>query len=177
MIALLTVALLQGCTPVEPGVVQPWSEVCKARGDTFVAEDVVGRFLVEGPSDTPGPFGVGVWIDGTGGLNVWTCIESQPDDLLDRLDFDLTLTLFELDDLAIDLPVTDDAEAINVLWGHLVDWDDVVDWDQDSDFLYLADGEASFSAVDKQGRLVGVISVTETDPPGTPMTITVDLAW
>ncbi|MCK6518432.1 hypothetical protein L6R46_25660, partial [Myxococcota bacterium] len=31
--------------------------------------------------------------------------------------------------------------------------------------------------LDKQGRLVGIVNVTETDPAGDPLSIRVDLTW
>ena len=39
------------------------------------------------------------------------------------------------------------------------------------------DGSSSFSELDKDERLVGTIEVTQTDPPGQPLTIDVDLSW
>ena len=41
----------------------------------------------------------------------------------------------------------------------------------------LLRGGASFTELDKQGRLVGLVNVTETDPAGDPLSIQVDLTW
>jgi hypothetical protein len=85
--------------------------------------------------------------------------------------------LFDLDDQPIDLPVGDDATGVNVLWGTVTDWDGVTSWGGSGTFLHLQGGRSSFSELDKQGRLVGTVDVTDTDPAGVPMELALDLSW
>lgn len=155
----------------------PYSEVCKHEAAGAQIHDTTGELAITGPEDAPTELGVGAYEDGTGGLNVVACVPSAATEILDRLVLTMTLTLFEIDDQPVDLPVSDEATELNILYGVVTDWDGVTSWGQGETFTYFADGSASFSELDKQGRLLGVVDVTETDPPGTPMTITVDLSW
>ena len=168
--------VVSGCEATEPGVAQPYSEECKA-GGLGPIRDASGTFEVVGPEDAPNEFGVGIERGATGSLLVHACVKSLDDEILDRLNFDIELVLFELDDQPIDLPVSADATGVNQLWGTVSDWDDVTSWTDGGGFLHFRRGSSSFSELDKDGRLVGTIDVTETDPAGHPMTVNVDLSW
>lgn len=163
--------------PVEPGVALSYNARCKQDAPGSEIADATGTFLVEGPADAPAAFGVGTWVSGTGSLEIYTCVPSGVNEILDRLNFDIELVLFDIDDQPIDLPVSDDATTVNVLWGTASDWDDVTSWTGTGGFMHFRRGGSSFSELDKDGRLVGTIDVTETDPPGHPMTVTIDLTW
>ena len=165
-----------GCQTSEPGVAQPYSDECKAKGLGPI-RDASGTFEVVGPEDAPPSFAVGTEIGATGSLLVHACVGSLDSELLDRLNLDLELVLFDLDDQPIDLPVNLDATTVNVLWGTVSDWDEVTSWTGGGGFLTFQRGSSSFSEMDKDGRLVGTIDVTETDPAGTPMTVNLDLTW
>ncbi|MEQ1568219.1 MAG: hypothetical protein ABMA64_21445, partial [Myxococcota bacterium] len=117
------------------------------------------------------------WVGSTGSLNVAACVPSPDDQLLDRLNLDLELVLFDLDDQPIDLGVGGDATGVNVLWGTVSDWDGVTSWSQGATFVYFDGGTSSFSELDKQGRLVGTVDVTVTDPAGAPLQVSLDLSW
>lgn len=158
------------------GEAHPWSEHCKFEPTEPVA-DAAGTFRVTGPADAPAAFAVGAWVGATGSLNIAACVPSAQDELLDRLNFDLELVLFDLDDQPIDLPVGDDATGVNVLWGTVTDWDGVTSWGGSGTFLHLQGGSSSFSELDKQGRLLGTVNVTDTDPAGVPMELALDLTW
>ena len=64
-----------------------------------------------------------------------------------------------------------------MLFGDVTDWDGVTSWGQGDTFMQFTAGGASFTELDKQGRLVGLVNVTETDPAGDPLSIQVDLTW
>lgn len=176
--ALLTIVPLNACFGL-PGEVAggPYGEVCKheAAGETIL--DATGELTITGRPDAPAELSVGAYEDGTGGLNVVACVPSAETELLDRLVLTMTLTLFEIDDQPIDLPVSDEATDINMLFGDVTDWDEVTSWGQGDTFMQFAAGSASFTELDKQGRLVGLVDVTETDPAGDPLSIQVDLSW
>ncbi len=138
--------------------------------------DASGSFEVTGRDDAPQQWGVGTWTGGTGSLNVYTCVPSQESDLLDALTLDLELVLFEIDDQPVDLEVGT-SDTVNVLWGTVWDIEGITDWTTDESFVNFEDGSSSFSELDKEGRLVGTIEITQTDPPGPPLTIDVDLRW
>jgi hypothetical protein len=158
------------------GEAHPYSEHCKSEA-TEPISDASGTFAVTGQPDAPTAFAVGTWVGATGSLNVAACVPSAEDEILDRLNFDLELVLFDLDDQPIDLAVGDDATGVNVLWGTVTDWDGVTSWGQGGTFLNFEGGTSSFSELDKQGRLVGMVDVTTTDPAGVPLQVNLDLTW
>ncbi|MEQ1508072.1 MAG: hypothetical protein ABMB14_37935 [Myxococcota bacterium] len=167
-----------GTTPTgEPGVAQPYNGRCKQDAPGAAITDATGVFRVTGPPDAPASFGVGTWVSGTGSLEVYTCVPSAASEILDRLNLDLELVLFDIDDQAIDLPVDLDATSVNVLWGTVSDWDGITNWTAGDGFMHFRRGLGSFSTLDKQGRLVGTIDVSETEPAGHAMNIEIDLTW
>lgn len=168
--------VVSGCEAAEPGVAQPYSEACKAQGLGTIS-NASGTFEVVGPEDAPASFGVGTEVGATGSLLVHACVPSLDGEVLDRLNLDIELVLFEIDDQPIDLPVNADATGLNLLWGTVSDWDEVTSWTGGGGFLHFQRGSSSFSELDKDGRLVGTIDVTETDPAGVPMTVNLDLTW
>ena len=175
---LLPLLTLNACFSL-PGEVAggPYSEVCKheAAGEPIL--DTTGSLTITGRDDAPTELGVGAYEDGTGGLNVVACVPSPSTEILDRLVLTMTLTLFEIDDQPIDLPVSNEATELNMLFGDVNDWDEVTSWGQGDTFMQFTAGGASFTELDKQGRLVGIVNVTETDPAGDPLSIRVDLTW
>jgi hypothetical protein len=155
----------------------PFGDHCKFEAPGAPILDAAGTFLVTGPATAPPLFAVGTWVGGTGSLNVVGCVPSASEEILDRLVFAVELVLFDIDDEPIDLAVADDATGVNVLLGTVTDWDGVTDWNPSGTFLNFQRGSSSFSELDKQGRLVGTIDVTATDPAGFPMTVDIDLTW
>jgi hypothetical protein len=158
----------------EPEPRGPYSVECKQDGVNPIA-DASGTFSITGPDMIPAPFVLGAQLHNTGTLEINSCIPSGPSSVLDALNFDISLILFDLDDQAIDLEV--DNQSVYALRGLVSDWQDITGWADGETFVHFVDGTGSFSEVDKQGRLVGTIAVRETDPPGVAMTINVDLTW
>jgi len=92
--------------------------------------------------------------------------------------FTVRLSLFDHDDGPLDMGIGADADGVNQVSGGATDWKDVVAWDEDNTFMYFEAGMGSFSTIDKDGgRLVGIVDVTQTDPPGYEMQVTIDLTW
>jgi len=142
--------------------------------------DATGTFSIADVEGVPEPLPVGAAVDNTGGLEIVACAPNRQDEnpILDDMVFSVHLSLFDHDDAPMDLGIGDDASGVNVLTGGATDWNDVVDWDEDGTFMSFEAGVGSFSEIDKDGgRLVGVIDVTETDPPGYEMQVTIDLTW
>jgi hypothetical protein len=161
----------------QPGVARPFNGRCKTEAPGVPIADASGTFEVTGPADAPLAFGVGTWVAGTGSLHVVACVPSAADEILDRLVLDIELVLFDIDDQPVNLAVADDATGVNVLWGTVTDWDGVTSWADGGTFMYFERGSSSFTELDKQGRLVGDIDVTSTDPAGHPMAVALDLTW
>lgn len=173
----LSILLVVGCDGEPNPEPLEYSDTCKHDLPSSI-RDTTGSFVVDGPAGTPNRWGVGTSVTGTGSLIVVACDPSLADDILDDLVLDLTLVLFDIDDQAIDLPISNEAVSTNLVTGGVTDWGDVVDWDgPEGTFLTFTEGSSSWSEVDKDGRLTGVAQVTATDPAGSPMTITMDLSW
>ena len=155
----------------------PYSELCKHDMPSPIA-DATGSLVITGLEDAPVGMPVGASVDGTGGLDILACVPDLGDDaILDDLVLHVRLSLFDHDDAPLDLGVAGDAKGVQVVNGTWTDWHDVVPWDEDGTFLYFAGGSASFSEIDKDGRLVGTVEVTATDPPGYPHQLEIDLSW
>jgi len=157
----------------------PYSELCLHDLPSPIA-DAEGTFTINGVEDAPPPLPAGVSLDNTGGLEIVGCIPNLRDEspILDDMVFSVWLSLFDHDDAPLDMGIGEDADGVYQVGGGATDWNDVVAWDEGGTFMSFEAGVGSFTTIDKDGgRLVGVVDVTATDPPGYAMQVSIDLTW